>query len=287
MCPTAANMALRDAPATRAAEDLRWGSGQAPIDHGVPHDSRERTWRATTTQCHNVAMPGYSGYLPSAKAENVYGHTRAEMGREAIRQQGRRRAMREEKTHELTPPPELPGMVTDGGTMPTVGSLKTEQGVTASRVNIMRNHWVPTIPGYGGYIPAKEAENIVGGGMTSTCLLARRAIAETKPPETTRPSITSKDDVLRSRLVEFHHVANRTQPPSKQERLAKHLWQHCTGQIPGYMGHVPRKFGESIFGATMSTANRMAGKFCVDKIANPDEHFSKICPQFPDKRSIM
>lgn len=161
----------------------------------------------------------------------------------------------------------------------------TKEGVAVgSRVNITRNHWVPTIPGYGGYLPAKEAENIVGGGMTATCQLAARAIAERAPIESPRAPRTSQEDVLRARLVEFHHNAIRDRSMDERERLAKHLHAHCSGKIPGYMGHVPRKYGESVFGATMAMANRIAAEFCVDKVNNPEEHFKKICPQFPENK---
>lgn len=67
-----------------------------------------------------------------------------------------------------------------------------------AKAGIVRHYWVPTIPGYSGYIPGKHAENIHGGGIIHTCQMAGRAIAErTPPPEPVVP--VTDQELLRGR----------------------------------------------------------------------------------------
>merc|ERR1719478_1576688 len=138
-----------------------------------------------------------------------------------------------------------------------------------SRSTIQRNHWVPTIPGYGGFIPAKDAESCIGGGMTKTCRLAGRAIAERQIMQEAAP--TANADVSRGRLVdELSHDENGV--TAERSRLVSHLRSHCGGKIPGYMGFIPRVHGESIFGAGAAAVNKMAADYCEDRLLNPTDH---------------
>lgn len=148
-----------------------------------------------------------------------------------------------------------------------------------SRSNITRNHWIPTIPGYSGFIPAKEAESCIGGGMTATCRMAGRAIAERRPMQDLAP--VKNDDFWRDRVTEENGVTEA------RSRVVSHLRGHCEGKIPGYTGFIPRVHGESIFGAKAADVNKMAADYCEDHAYNPTDHGKKCCaPQFPDKRKL-
>jgi hypothetical protein len=149
-----------------------------------------------------------------------------------------------------------------------------------SRSTIQRNHWVPTIPGYGGFIPAKDAESCIGGGMTATCRMAGRAIAERRPMQEFFQSNVSLEDADRLAPDESGVDLHRS-------RLVNHLRGHCGGKIPGYMGFIPRVHGESIFGAGAAAVNKMAADYCEDRAFNPSDHGKKCCaPQVPDARKL-
>jgi hypothetical protein len=158
-----------------------------------------------------------------------------------------------------------------------------------SRSNIVRNHWVPTIPGYSGFIPAKEAENIVGGGMTASCRLAGRAIAERSKMKDPAATVTVQDGKDRTRIVDYYQELNHDQNglTPERSRLVGHLHEHCSGKIPGYTGFIPRVRGESMYGARGAEINRIAAEICEDRIVNPSDHGRRCCaPQFPEPRKL-
>eukprot|EP00747_Dinoflagellata_sp_TGD_P025355 gnl/TRDRNA2_/TRDRNA2_131197_c0_seq3.p1 gnl/TRDRNA2_/TRDRNA2_131197_c0~~gnl/TRDRNA2_/TRDRNA2_131197_c0_seq3.p1 ORF type:complete len:351 (+),score=70.29 gnl/TRDRNA2_/TRDRNA2_131197_c0_seq3:103-1155(+) len=260
-------------------EAMLWRkSPEAPT---MPTEAQERTNLATAKQCLNARVPGYSGFIPSTHSEDIYGFTQANTGIAAVREQSRQRAFREEAARTAKEDRNFKGTLHPVHSQRAAGfgersskiAMKASQTMLGeappeshphavlgnSRMDLTRNHWVPTIPGYGGYIPAKEPENVVGGGMTHTCRLAGKAIAA----RDMQPDATITDASGRQL--------------SEQERLANHLRQHCTSQIPGYMGHIPRIHGDTIYGAGQQAANRIAASMCDDKIANPENHCNSFC----------
>jgi hypothetical protein len=171
-------------------------------------------------------------------------------------------------------------------------SMADDHSLGRSKSNIVRSHWVPTIPGYGGFIPAKEAENIHGGGISRTCRLAGRAIAERglrKDPLDSAPGVTVDDGLERTRIVDYYQELNHDQNGLTHERsrLVDHLRGHCSGKIPGYTGFIPRVHGESMYGARAAEINRIASDICEDRIVNPADHGRRCCaPQFPEPRKL-
>jgi hypothetical protein len=156
-------------------------------------------------------------------------------------------------------------------------------------VDTLRAHWVPTIPGYGGYIPGKYAENICGGGTTHVCKMSSRAIAERDMLPAGREPITMKDYTQRSRVAEHYHTRNSQSTYHSEEsvRHAQNVRDHCTLQIPGYQGHIPRVHGESICGASQNGVNRIAADFVDDRLFNPETHHTMCCkPQRPVQKKL-
>lgn len=262
-----------NAPAKHAV-DLRWREQPAP-EFPEAQDPRERTARAVTMQCSNARVPGYKGFIPSSRAEDICAGTAAAVGQRAAVEQHRRKILQEERLsrNSLTDSTTRFERESPAATFPAPQqAFGDEHPLGKSRTNIARNHWVPTIPGYGGYIPGKYAENICGGGMSATCQMAGRAIAERQPP-----------------LDELEPTSGRSGMNEAHEtiRVASHLREHCSSKIPGYSGHIPRKHGESLFGATMQATNLIAADMCEDRAMNPDRHFHGHCaPQFPRMRSL-
>jgi len=275
---------VHNAPPDRPLVDQRWRDNPpAPGSWQVQEDSRERSKRSVADQCLNARMPGYSGFIPSARAEDVYGRTQAAVGRHAVREQERRREQQEQNRQLATTTSS--SLLPDDYPTDTRGpGSGVEHVLGTSSVALTRNHWVPTIPGYGGFIPAKEAENIHGGTTTYACRLAGRAIAERRAPSEPAPLITAQDEVQRSRIKEYWHAER---PMDEKMRMVDHLNEHCHRHIPGYTGHIPRVAGDSIYGATQCEANRLAATMCEDKIINPHDHFRSTCvPQFPAPRKL-
>lgn len=262
-------------PPARHHEGLRWRPTQ-PLP-GVPQDKVARTKRAVAEQCSNARVPGYTGFIPSARAEDVCARTQAAVGRSAAAEQMRRREMLSMSQTAR------PAMNEEANLKRTLGfegaDLPDDHPLGRSRSNITRNHWVPTIPGYGGFIPSKDAESCIGGGMAATCRMAGRAIAE-RGAMKDRLAAAPSDDQRELSLDESGVTVQRT-------RLVDHLRSHCGGKIPGYMGFIPRVHGESIFGGGAAAVNKMAADYCEDRTFHPSDHGKKCCaPQFPDKRKL-
>lgn len=276
-------------PPERPARDLRWRQQPPAEFFGEPKDQQERSWRAVAGQCLNSRIPGYTGFIPSSHAEDVYGCTAAAAGRSSAYEQSRRRAQQEEARFQKAQslPPSHPVM--DSTILPGEAgfTMPEDHPLGKSKANITRSHWVPTIPGYSGFIPAKQAENICGGGIMASAQLARRAIEERKPLPAAPSPVTMQDDVSRSRIGEFYHTENQKRSTEDRVRLAGHYRDHCSKQIPGYSGHIPRKAGETICGATYRNANLIAADICEDKLFSPQDHFTAACaPQFPQPRKL-
>jgi len=230
----------------------------------------------------NARVPGYTGFIPSARAEDVCARTQAAVGRSAQAEQLRRREIRANSDTQ-----KLPMTDEDKDPKKTLdfqgAKFADDHPMGRSKSAITRNHWVPTIPGYGGFIPAKDAESVIGGGMTATCRLAGRAIAERGLLQDRL--LGSDGNRSADQYLELRHDENGVTP--HRERVANHLRSHCGGKIPGYTGFIPRIHGESIFGAGHVAVNQMAADFCEDRAFNPSDHGKKCCaPQFPDKRRL-
>ncbi|CAJ1348738.1 unnamed protein product [Effrenium voratum] len=270
-----------NAPKDRPSQDQRWRPAKAPQE--VPQDKLERVRKAMGDQCMNALVPGYTGFIPSAKAEDIYGRTQAAVGHGAREEQwqmderkaalqaslaarqGRSLPHPEERFSDPAPDPH------------PLGKAKAE---------IVREYWVPTIPGYSGYVPGKHAENIHGGGIIHTCKMAGRAIAERSPLPEPMPAVTQQDDLPRGRLLEHFHAENQASRPEYETKAAQ-LREHCSKQIPGYTGHVPRVQGDSIYGATARAANLVAADLIEDRIFNPANHINTVCaPQAPSVRKL-
>lgn len=98
--------------------------------------------------------------------------------------------------------------------------------------------------------------------------------------------MTQQDDLPRRRLVEHFHAENQAERPERDGHAAK-LREHCSQQIPGYTGHVPRVAGDTIYGATARAANLVAADLIEDRIYNPENHINMVCaPQAPEPRKL-
>jgi len=282
----------------RLPHDLRWRAPRTAPE--VPHEPQERTWKAVTDQCLNARMPGYTGFVPSANAEHIYGCTKASVGHTAVLTQQTRHgqsmpsleATVERDTAESSRPHHAES---SGGSKPASQSLRanampSEHPLGMSRAAMMHNHWVPTIPGYGGHIPGKHAENICGGGIIHTCKMAGRAIAERNPLPPPKRPVGMQENLPHDRLVDCHHARNSAQTADFRDdraKLAAGIREHCSRQIPGYTGHIPRVNSESIYGATARSANLIAADHCDDRIFHPEEHARRFCePQGPGPRQL-
>jgi hypothetical protein len=168
--------------------------------------------------------------------------------------------------------------------LPQSESFIPRRAEAPCRVKIQRNHWVPPVPGYSGFVPARYSENICGGGLTHTAKMCARAINERRPPETEHLKLTVQDDVLRERMVNHFHDTNKNDA-TENRRLIDNYKKHCSTKFPGYTGHIPRRDGDSVFGATACRANLVCQDIAVDKLENPYNHFTAtVAPQFPAPR---
>lgn len=271
-------------------EDLRWRPARGPPQ--LPDQQPAgRTWKAVSDQCRNARVPGYTGFIPSARAEDVYGRTQAAMGDRSVYEQARRMQMRSSS---------VPGSagqrqrnstrLTSAELAASSAGLPPEHPLGRSRADSVNNHWVPTIPGYAGFVPGKHAENICGGGVMQTCKLAGRAIAERGGgPSESMPRPHPEDGLSRSRIVEYFQgrTFHEGEPSQEQVKVAVGVREHCARPIPGYSGHVPRVKGDSVCGATARAANLIAADLAEDRIFNPEAHIRAHCaPQAPGSRKL-
>lgn len=267
----------------RPVEDLRWRPA-LPLE-GPPDDQAARTRKAVMDQCGHARIPGYAGFVPSKGAEQTFGHTAAATGRASMLEQSRRlngtappsadtlgpgweaallRSTSRGASGKGSPPGSEGGKSvarqSASGTPFRAQAVKTlpdEHPLGKSRALLQRNHWVPTIPGYGGHIPGKHSEGICGGGVAATCRMAGRAIAERSsalPGAATAAAVAQQDVAV------------------ERDRLAANMREHCSSKIPGYTGHIPRVKGESVYGTTFTNAGSVAADLCEDRIFEPEAH---------------
>lgn len=255
---------LFNPPKSRPAEDPRWRPAR-PEGVSCVLDQSERTEKAIVTQCMNARVPGYKGHIPSAKAEAVFGRTEAHKGLAAAEEQARRRQQQQQRQEAQENEPQVRvdaaggawaraarGDFQGGATLgsfsiegpgsgvqerrTTDSLIPSEHPLGGSRAELVRGHWVPTIPGYAGHKPGHHPEPICGGGVMRSCQMAGRAIAE-------------------------RGVYKAASPPEEERaRAVAVVREHCASVIPGYSGHVPRIDSEQIYGARARAANLLAAE---------------------------
>mmetsp|Transcript_9264 Transcript_9264/g.13681 ORF Transcript_9264/g.13681 Transcript_9264/m.13681 type:complete len:294 (-) Transcript_9264:317-1198(-) len=262
-------------------EDQKWRPAR-PRETQLA-DPSQRTWRAVEKQCQQSRVPGYTGFIPSAKAEDICGRTAAAVGDRSVYEQARREQMRSSSLSGPGRTGTAPGRAEGAGSARSGTSstaFDAEHPLGRSQCYVQNHHWVPTIPGYTGYVPGKRAENLCGGGIIHTCKLAGRTIAARSSPGEIPPEEPAAGH-WRSR-----NVAEGTESP-EQVRLAAHIREHCARHIPGYSGHIPHVHGDNICGATFNARNLLAADMAKDKIYHPERHLSDHCaPQAPCPRKL-
>eukprot|EP00928_Gymnodinium_smaydae_P009513 TRINITY_DN13573_c1_g1_i1.p1 TRINITY_DN13573_c1_g1~~TRINITY_DN13573_c1_g1_i1.p1 ORF type:complete len:328 (-),score=49.24 TRINITY_DN13573_c1_g1_i1:117-1100(-) len=146
-----------------------------------------------------------------------------------------------------------------------------EHPLGKSMATIVRHHSVPTLPGYGGFVPAKYAENVHGSGVIGTCKKAATSISERiGPPQ----------------LQRTHAPSGHSDPDGALQLVSK-VREHCGRPIPGYQGHVPRVEGESIFGARQTETHKIGADFFEDRICGTPGVQQRTCPpQVPRARKL-
>jgi len=264
-------------PPEKPPVDIRW---QNPRPwHTIPDDPADRTRYAIEQQCLQARIPGYKGYIPSVKSRSIFMRTPSQLGDAA--------ALEQSKVRQDVGGAALVsggGMASDhAASSPAPAGCATatvhpdEHPLGKSRADIVRSYSVPTIPGYAGYVPAKIAENIHGGGLSQTLKTSNRVIAERLPPLDPNDPRTAAD-LARIGLGDDH---------SKHHRVASTMGAHCARPIPGYMGHVPRIGSESVFGARFTHANTIAKDFCDDRVfGEHTQHHHSAPPQVPKQRQL-
>merc|ERR1712232_691321 len=240
---------------------------------GEPAD---RTRYAIEQQCLQARIPGYKGYIPSVKPRSIFMRTPSQLGQAAAFEQSNLQqdvgggAALVSDGHPASSSPAAAGWAA-----PTVHP--DEHPLGKSRADTVRSYSVPTIPGYAGYVPAKIAENIHGGGLSQTLKTSNRVIAERLPPLDPNDPRTAAD-LARIGLGDDH---------GKREKVAFAMGAHCARPIPGYMGHVPRIGSESVFGARFTHANTIAKEFCDDRVfGEHTQHHHSAPPQVPKQRQL-
>jgi hypothetical protein len=180
-------------------------------------------------------IPGYSGYIPAKDAENVFAGTYANVGEMAAEVSVFRANQRHErylenetrKEAENTQRLELARSRSE---------TRGEMGKNAHRTFLNRNYWVPSVPGYAGYVPAVRSENVFGRTFAEINEKAQRSVAIRSEPQLEVPL------------------------EQKMAAVFKQYREHCARPIPGYHGHIPGKVGESIFGFRFPVANALSAE---------------------------
>eukprot|EP00928_Gymnodinium_smaydae_P061927 TRINITY_DN45892_c0_g1_i1.p1 TRINITY_DN45892_c0_g1~~TRINITY_DN45892_c0_g1_i1.p1 ORF type:complete len:299 (-),score=41.35 TRINITY_DN45892_c0_g1_i1:118-1014(-) len=263
------------APPPRTNVDHRWRSPRTeeePID-----DKSARAAKAVENQRAYASFPGYAGHKPAAPRSSP---DASESRNAATPRQNLHTPRQRDATPRHSCGTPRREALEGSGVAASTGEaacnrrqeFPDEHPLGRSRAATLRNYWVPTIPGYSGYIPGKYAENICGGGMTQTCKMAGRAIASQSAMSEGPPPVTAQDCKDRNRIVEFYHDAKHSEANAAERvRVATMVREHCLRPTLGYKGHIPRVKGESLFGTTKAVS-RLAADFVDDRIMNPDGH---------------
>jgi hypothetical protein len=180
-------------------------------------------------------IPGYAGYVPAKDAESVFGGTYAQIGEKSASAavfRAEERCAKYEHNETLLATKRAAEQRTRSEPRKYDGAVL--DGLNGRQTFFNRNYWVPSIPGYAGYRPSVQSENVFGRTYAGINTLAEKAI----DLRSTQPVYKNHEDQMTSVFQLYRDIAARP--------------------IPGYQGHIPGKEGERIFGFRFPVANRLA-----------------------------
>jgi hypothetical protein len=227
-------------------------------------------------------IPGYSGFVPGVQSENLFSATYARTTSAAEQIRNRKKEdetylkmdnLSEEGVLPLNPPAQPPKR---SGEMPTTATDGPQPHT---------KH----IPGYTGFVPGVQAENLYGKtyGHASHMAMAgdhmRFQWREQTPEE--RFNASSKQELLNfghpakiedGHVTYAHDVSNPAQ--ANYKKVPPPIFGVARNQIPGYGGFVPGVQSGNMYGKTQYQATSEALQAHYDRHAEYDEKKPKTAP---------
>jgi len=250
-----------------------------------PHDPINPAKKTMSTTPGNFQIPGYSGFVPGVQAENLFAGTYAKTTSEADRIRDRKK---DDETFLSV------DHINKSGILPLKAEepprLRTSEMPTTRTdgPSIHEKH----LPGYTGFVPGVQAENIYGltYGHSSHVAIAgdhaRFQWCEQTPEE--RFQASSRGEMLDfghpakiddGHVTYEHEVTNPARANYKATKppiTAKHSYH-----IPGYGGFVPGVQSKNMFAKTQYKATGEALQQYYSRMGNYDLQKPKTAPAGP------
>merc|ERR1719253_2447830 len=173
-------------------------------------EARNRGLATLAQQCVGK-IPGYTGYVPGKDAESVFGATYARAGEKAAAASTGRA---QERTYRAERERLLWGAAAEERAQsmpPGLGSrdLRTGPFLEKAKTRVVRRYWVPSLPGYAGYVPGKESDNVHGATFAKCNELAAAVHDQRAAPPW---QDCSRADRTRRVFDQTRHFATRPPP---------------------------------------------------------------------------
>jgi len=253
---------------------------------GDPHDPSTPGKKTISVTGGNFQIPGYSGFVPGIQAENLFSGTYAKISSRADEIRDRKKPDSETflKVEHINADGVLP-LKPDAPRR-----LRTAEMPTTATDGPSEH--AKHLPGYTGFVPGVQAENIYGKtyGHASHIAIsgkhARYQWSEQAPEDRFQSS-------SRQELLDFGHPAKiedghvtyaheTTNPANANYRTKKGRSTHeFEYHIPGYAGFIPDVKSKSMVGKTHYAATKEALERFHERLTRYDEQKPKSAPAGP------
>jgi len=250
-----------------------------------PHDPIEPSKKTMSKTAGNFQIPGYSGFVPGVQSENLFAGTYAKTTSEADEIRDRKKP---DETYLKTDHINRDGILPLKAEAPP--RLRTSEMPTTATdgPGVHAKH----VPGYTGFVPGVQAENIFGKtyGHSSHMAIAgdhtRFQWSEQTPEERFQSS-------ARGELLDFGHpakiedghvtYAHETTNPARANYKAEKppITNTFDYHIPGYGGFVPGVQSKNMYAMTQYKATNEALSQYYDRMGMYDSQKPKTAPPGP------
>jgi hypothetical protein len=276
--PTQTSIILKNFPPTGESKEpaLRITPKSNPHELTAPD---KKTMSYTDGQ---FKIPGYSGFVPGVQAENLFASTYARTTSSADQIRDRKK---ESETYLKTENIGADGILSLNPPKPR--SKRSGEMATTQMDGPMLH--AKHIPGYTGFVPGVQAENMYGKtyGHSSHMAIAgdhkrfqwREQTAEERFASSSGGEMIAFGHPAKiedGHVTYAHEVSNPAQ--ANYKKTPKKIFHVANDQLPGYGGFVPNVQSKNMYGKTQYIATSEALAMHYKKHAEYDEKKPKTAP---------
>lgn len=285
--PPQPSLLLENFPPTHETQEpaLRVTQKHDPHD---PHDPSKKTMTQTNG---NFQIPGYSGFVPGVQSENLFAGTYADITSKADQMRDRKM---QSQVHLSVGNANRDGVIPLDPPQPP---LKRTQEIPTTQIDGPQPH-VKHIPGYTGFVPGIQAENIYKktyGHASHIAISGEHKRFQWREQEAKdRFNSSSSEDHLdfgHPAKIEDGHVTYMQEKTNPEQanyiKQKKPVLEHSRYHLPGYGGFVPGISSKNMYAETQYTTTQKALSHHLDKLSQYEHKTPKTAPADSSKELGM